>query len=457
MTRPALLKFLSFHQVSNWNIKQLFNRPLQSAAYPSYPLGNAPVRRKEVVWVEDTNRYMRITIRTNCGGVVVRDRPLGKTVKTKQQYRIHAGQLAVSKIDARNGAFGLVPEEAEGAIITGNFWVYDVLPQTAMPEYLVRLLASPRFVQIWEECSNGSGNRLYLQEPQFLHYPVPFPPLVVQERLVENFQLTEQEARTLEERADTLEQLLEQELFKDLGVVAETESSPTDGSLLRIARFCDMTQWGYDKVEGRFPFQFIGPAPVSLKQVPQLCLALFRGKSPRYDPKGDRVILNQKCNRKNEIDLRYAKTVDSAWLERISQKQFTAPGDLLINSTGEGTLGRASMVDHAHAGLFLDSHLLLLRPNCRRLDPRFFAYLFNTTLVQRQVEQLKGAQATKQTELGIENVRRIQFPLPSLERQQELGARAEQRAQLARRLRLQASQLRQKAQEAFEREVFGQP
>lgn len=44
--------------------------------------------------VEDDKRYMRITIKTNCGGVFVRDEVLGKDIKTKKQYYVKAGQLS---------------------------------------------------------------------------------------------------------------------------------------------------------------------------------------------------------------------------------------------------------------------------------------------------------------------------------------------------------------------------
>ena len=54
--------------------------------------------------VEDDKQYKRITIKTNCGGIFVRDEVSGKEIKTKNQYYVKAGQLAVSKIDARNGA-----------------------------------------------------------------------------------------------------------------------------------------------------------------------------------------------------------------------------------------------------------------------------------------------------------------------------------------------------------------
>ena len=134
---------------------------------------------------EDGKKYKRITIKTNCGGVVVRDEVLGEEIKTKNQYYIKAGQLAVSKIDARNGAFGIVPPDADGAIITGNFWVYDVNPEVANIQYLVLLLSSNAFVQAWQDCSNGSGNRLYLQEDKFLNYKIPMPIITKQDELMQ--------------------------------------------------------------------------------------------------------------------------------------------------------------------------------------------------------------------------------------------------------------------------------
>ena len=101
----------------------------------------------------------------------------------------------MSKIDARNGAFGIVPPEADGAIITGNFWVYDVNPNVANIEYLILLLSSNVFVQAWQDCSNGSGNRLYLQEEKFLNYKIPMPEADVQKDLIRKYNTQLAEAK----------------------------------------------------------------------------------------------------------------------------------------------------------------------------------------------------------------------------------------------------------------------
>lgn len=183
----SVLSSILFSQTIDWNIKQFFSSTSINSSFELKRIGKAITRRKDQMVVEDDKRYMRITIKTNCGGVFVRDEVLGKDIKTKKQYYVKAGQLAVSKIDARNGAFGIVPPEADGAIITGNFWVYDVNPEIANIDYLILLLSSNVFVQAWQDCSNGSGNRLYLQEDRFLNYKIPMPAVIKQKQIVDRY------------------------------------------------------------------------------------------------------------------------------------------------------------------------------------------------------------------------------------------------------------------------------
>lgn len=183
----SVLSSILFSQTIDWNIKQFFSSTSINSSFELKRIGKAITRRKDQMVVEDDKRYKRITIKTNCGGVFVRDEVLGKDIKTKNQYYVKAGQLAVSKIDARNGAFGIVPPEADSAIITGNFWVYDVNPEIANIDYLILLLSSNVFVQAWQDCSNGSGNRLYLQEDRFLNYKIPMPAVTKQKQIVDRY------------------------------------------------------------------------------------------------------------------------------------------------------------------------------------------------------------------------------------------------------------------------------
>lgn len=236
----SVLSSILFSQIIDWNIKQFFSSTLINSSFELNRIGKAITRRKDQMVVEDDKRYTRITIKTNCGGVFVRDEVLGKDIKTKNQYYVKAGQLAVSKIDARNGAFGIVPPEADGAIITGNFWVYDVNPNVANIEYLILLLSSNVFVQAWQDCSNGSGNRLYLQEEKFLNYKIPMPEADVQKDLIRKYNTQLAEAKKDQDSIDNLQYQIEQYILKKLGISFKRSSF---NGLIGTTYYKNLTRW----------------------------------------------------------------------------------------------------------------------------------------------------------------------------------------------------------------------
>lgn len=449
----SVLSSIFFSQTIDWNIKQFFNSNTIQSSFDLKRIGKAITRCKDQMIVEDGNKYKRITIKTNCGGVVVRDEVLGEEIKTKNQYYIKSGQLAVSKIDARNGAFGIVPPEADGAIITGNFWVYDVNPEVANIEYLVLLLSSNAFVQAWQDCSNGSGNRLYLQEDKFLNYKIPMPHIDIQNSFVNKYNST---ISKLDKKSIEKEKLYlskEDYLYSTLGI--KRKKTIEYNRLLHVISYKHIEQWGYDKIGVSFPFAFEKFPAFSFSGKPNWVKEIYRGKSPRYDEKGKNIILNQKCNRWDEIDESYAKNVNDEWTKRIDESVFTRKNDILINSTGEGTLGRASLIKKSeHIGLLYDSHMLLLRVNESEVEPQLIVDIINSTYGQEQVNMYKSAQATKQTELGIENLKKIKFPLPDISLQKEMVKELDAKKHDLKTLLEEIDNLRLLARKQFEEAVF---
>src|SRR5579862_2582789 len=145
--------------------------------WPSVPLGDVLQRRREGIDVQDVELYKRLTIRMNGRGIAIRDLALGSQIGTKRQFVTKSGQLILSKIDARNGAFGIVPPECDKAIITGNFWTFDTDPSRLDARFLNYLTMSPLFVDFCVRASEGTTNRRYLQEPKFLAQRIDLPHL----------------------------------------------------------------------------------------------------------------------------------------------------------------------------------------------------------------------------------------------------------------------------------------
>jgi type I restriction enzyme M protein len=145
-------------------------------------LGNVLRRRKDAVEIEDDTLYKRLRIQVKGRGVVLRDERTGRQIGTKRQFLVQAGQFLLSKIDARNGAFGIAPEEGDGAIITGNFWAYDVDASVIDPRLLQFLTRSDAFLSFCAEASPGATNRRYLQEELFLDQRMRLPNDMGQQR-----------------------------------------------------------------------------------------------------------------------------------------------------------------------------------------------------------------------------------------------------------------------------------
>lgn len=155
----------------------------QRNAWAEVELASVLTRRREVVEIESGETYKRLRIQVKGRGVVLRDELDGAQIGTKRQFRVASGQFVLSKIDARNGAFGVVPEECDGAIITGNFWAYDVDDRVLRPRLLHLLTRSDAFLDFCRRASPGATNRRYLQEPKFLEQVafVPIDPAVQDE------------------------------------------------------------------------------------------------------------------------------------------------------------------------------------------------------------------------------------------------------------------------------------
>lgn len=142
------------------------------------------LRLKTPVEIQDTEFYKRLTIRINHQGVSVRDTEIGAKIGTKSQFRVRAGDFILSKIDARQGAFGIVPSEADDGIITGNFWTYRVDNQLVDTEWFLQFTNSDAFLDLCKRSSTGNTHRKYLNEAIFLNHELAIPSLEEQRKAV---------------------------------------------------------------------------------------------------------------------------------------------------------------------------------------------------------------------------------------------------------------------------------
>lgn len=129
-----------------------------------------------------------------------------------------------------------------------------------------------------------------------------------------------------------------------------------------------------------------------------------RGITPKYTDDSTQIVLNQKCIRDHYIDVSLGrqhkpKVINEKWLQY---------GDLLINSTGEGTLGRAAQVWFMPKNMTVDSHVTIVRAKNQLL---MYYVGFWGISHEREIEALHTG-STGQTELPRDRVKAMELLLP---------------------------------------------
>jgi len=107
----------------------------------------------------------------------------------------------------------------------------------------------------------------------------------------------------------------------------------------------------------------------------EISLFLNRGISPKYLDAGGICVLNQKCVRDHRISFEPSRRHDEQ-AKKVGGDRFLQAGDVLVNSTGTGTLGRvAQLRDNPPEPTTVDSHVTIVRPIPGKFYPEFFGYM----------------------------------------------------------------------------------
>jgi type I restriction enzyme S subunit len=149
----------------------------------------------------------------------------------------------------------------------------------------------------------------------------------------------------------------------------------------------------------------------------EACVYLSRGVTPSYTEDGGIRVLNQKCVRDQAVTFAPARRTDTL-RKSIPQEKLLQPNDILVNSTGEGTLGRVAQIKSITEPTTVDSHVTILRPNPKLIDPSFLGCLVRK--LQPEIEQMAEG-STGQTELSRTRLGELEIDVPPLAEQKAIA------------------------------------
>ena len=146
-----------------------------------------------------------------------------------------------------------------------------------------------------------------------------------------------------------------------------------------------------------------------------------RGKSPKYAEISNVIVFAQKCNTKyNGIDISLAQYLDETTIKRYPTDEHMQDGDIVINSTGTGTLGRVGIYRNTDntTGLLIvpDSHVTVIRSFSCISSHYLYAFM---KAHQTELEK-KGEGSTNQKELKPLTLKEMLIAVPPLSEQKRI-------------------------------------
>lgn len=353
-----------------------------SAKWPRVRLGEVLRRSDSTETIVPDQEYQEITVKLWGKGVVPRGRVSGSEIAGSRRFMARTGQLILSRIDARNGALGIVPASLDGGAVTNDFPLFDLDPARLDASFLGWLCRTRDFVALCQRASEGTTNRVRLQERRFLGLEIALPPLSEQRRVVgriEELATKASEACILRRTANT-----EADMLRKAGV---------DGVLKDLCQ--------------RFENRPLG----------EVCISITDGdhQTPEFTSEGVRFIFVGNVS-SGRLHFQNCKRVDEGYFRTLRAHRIPERGDILYSAVG-ATLGVPAIVDTDEPFCF-QRHVAILKPDRSAARTRYIWHVLRSrSLFERAWAATTGS---AQPTVPLRAIRELPLPVPPLAEQDEV-------------------------------------
>ena len=406
------------------------------------------MQRREAVPVTDSfGDWKPITVHLN-GEISVRTR----TAPYKgAMFAAYPGDIVFSKIDGRNGAIGVLPDEIPKAVVTSEFPVFIPNPGHLHGEFVKLVLRTGGFLSGLRSKASGTSGRKRIAPEAFLDLRIPLPPLDQQRAIVAAHRAGMDHADELDSEANEVEAQAMALFESALGFAPPP---PVPDRPVFVAAFKDLDRWSHEGVLRTM----MHSENVNLRfSVVQLGMAgrVSYGlqKSPANRPGTySRPYLRVANVQRWRLDLEEIKMIDLP--DKDMPTYRLEDGDILLcegNSAelvGRGAIWRNEIADCVH-----QNHVLRARMDQSRVIPEFVLAVINSTYGQAYFRS-KAKRTTNLASINSKEVSRFPLPLPSLAEQRSLVSNLFDGRRKMEILRRKAAATRTAAWANFESAVY---
>lgn len=306
--------------------------------------------------------------------------------------------------------FALVSNRESGWVCgTGCLKVAIGTPSMAIPRYIAAVL-STRDSKEWLERHAVGATMPNLNTEILAALPVVLPPIHEQRAIAHILGVLDDKIELNRKQNETLEAMA-RAMFKAWFVDFEPVRAKMEGRWKRGQSLPGMPANLYDLFPDRMVESELGEIPEGwgVAALRDVCSYISRGISPKYIDFGGVAVVNQKCIRDFSIDFSKTRRHDAS--KRKIDDRLLKLWDVLVNSTGVGTLGRVAQVRRLPEAIIVDSHVTVLRAGVE-INPLYLGLVVGG--MQQEIEALAEG-STGQTELSRAKLGELKILLPKNE------------------------------------------
>lgn len=360
------------------------------------------------------------------------------------------GDLAFSKIDVRNGAIAVIPDEHGPLAFSTEFPIFEIRTELMLPAYAALVCRLPSLRTYLRDLASGHSGRKRLTPDDITRLRIPLPDLDTQRALVRYYEEAVAAARHARHDAEADVANAYEDLLRELGV----QYSPGDlGPGWQVLPSDESESWSVRKArmraagrtgstESTYPILRLGD--------PDLAEIRYGiSKSPRNRPgEHARPYLRVANVQAGALDLSEIKYIEVD-PDSLATYRLQA-GDLLIcEGNSEHLVGRPAMWNDELDECVHQNHVIRVRLNQARLLP-VFALAYMNTVPGRDYFIYNAKRTTNLASINSTDVARFELPVPPLDIQNELGTRLADRLDKAWRRQRDAVDQERQALVGFE-------
>ena len=329
-------------------------------------------------------------------------------------FAAYPGDVVFSRIDARNGAIGVLQESIAKAVVTTEFPVFVPVPDRLDGGFVKLVLRTGNFLAALRTKASGTSGRKRITPDAFADLRVPLPPLDEQRAIVAAHRAALARAADLEREAGKIEARAMEGFETALGF---GPPAPLPERPVFIASFKDLDRWSHEGILRRIAGGDTAQAsPYPTVRLRDVIANLENGWSPKCH---DRPAEPDEWGvlKLGAVSFGVFNPEENKTLPRHLEPRphlEVKPGELLISRANVTRLvGAIALIGETRPKLMLcDKIFRVVSRDPAPVDATFLAETLRISDVRRQIEANVTGTSPTMKNISKPALMSLTFPLP---------------------------------------------